>query len=113
MSKIILILSLSNLDNEQVSYYQNLVNEVKQTYANEIDVLLTLNSMQIFNGNFSYEKYENEIYEFGCTCSNDLLEKYKLKEGKEFGQKIRLLEELWLNNGFKLSKKDIDNVLSN
>ena len=52
MNKIILILSLSNLDEEQVSYYENLVNEIKQTYANEIDVLLTLNSMQIFNGNF-------------------------------------------------------------
>lgn len=77
MNKIILILSLSNLDEEQVSYYENLVNEIKQTYANEIDVLLTLNSMQIFNGNSSYGKYENEIYEFGCTCSNDLLEKYK------------------------------------
>ena len=77
MNKIILILSLLNLDKEQVSYYENLVNEIKQTYANEIDVLLTLNSMQIFNGNFSYEKYENEIYTFGCTCSNDLIEKYK------------------------------------
>jgi hypothetical protein len=77
MSKIILILSLSNLDEAQVLYYENLVNEIKQTYANKIDVLLTLNSMQIFNGNFSYEKYENEIYEFGCTCSNILLEKFK------------------------------------
>ena len=77
MNKIILILSLSDLDEEQVSYYENLINEIKQTYANNIDVLLTLNSMQIFNGNFSYEKYENEIYEFGCTCSNILLEKYK------------------------------------
>ena len=77
MSKIILILSLSNLDENQISYYENLVNEIKQIYANKVDVLLTLNSMQIFNGNFSYKKYENEIYEFGCTCSNDLIEKYK------------------------------------
>jgi hypothetical protein len=77
VDKIILILSLSNLDKEQVSYYEKLVNEIKQTYANKVDVLLTLNSMQIFNGNFSYKKYENEIYEFGCTCSNDLIEKYK------------------------------------
>ena len=77
VNKIILILSLSNLDEKQVSYYKNLVNEIKQTYADKIDVLLTLNSMQIFNGNFSYKKYENEIYEFSCTCSNILLEKYK------------------------------------
>ena len=56
MDKIILILSLSNLDENQISYYENLVNEIKQIYANKVDVLLTLNSMQIFNGNFSYKK---------------------------------------------------------
>ena len=41
------------------------------------------------------------------------VEKYNIKEGKEFGQKIRLLEDLWLNNSFKLSNKEIDNVLKN
>ena len=37
----------------------------------------------------------------------------KLKEGKQFGQKIRLLEEMWLNNSFKISNKEIDNVFRN
>ena len=37
----------------------------------------------------------------------------KLKEGKVFGQKIRLLEEIWLNNSFKISNKEIDNVFGN
>ena len=57
-----------------------------------------------------FERFENPIFPL---IAQDLLEKYKLKEGKEFGQKIRLLEDLWLNNSFKLSKKDIDNVFSN
>ena len=80
MNKIILILSLSNLDESKILYYENLVNEIKQTYANEIDVLLTLNSMQEFDGNISYNKIGNEIYEFGCSnadVTNQLIKKYE------------------------------------
>ena len=57
-----------------------------------------------------FEQFEKPIFPLKAQ---DLLEKYKLKEGKEFGQKIRLLEEMWLNNSFKLSNKEIDNVLNN
>ena len=57
-----------------------------------------------------FEQFEKPIFPLKAQ---DLLEKYKLKEGKEFGQKIRLLEEMWLNNSFKISNKEIDNVFRN
>ena len=57
-----------------------------------------------------FEQFEKPIFPLKAQ---DLLEKYNLKEGKEFGQKIRLLEDLWLNNSFKLSNKEIDSVLNN
>ena len=57
-----------------------------------------------------FEQFEKPIFPLKAQ---DLLEKYNLKEGKEFGEKIRLLEVLWLNNSFKLSNKEIDNVLNN
>ena len=57
-----------------------------------------------------FDKFEKPIFPLKAQ---DLLEKYKLKEGKEFGQKIRLLEEMWLNNSFKISNKEIDNVFRN
>ena len=57
-----------------------------------------------------FEQFEKPIFPLKAK---DLLEKYNLKEGKEFGQKIRLLEDLWLNNSFKLSNKEIENVLNN
>ena len=57
-----------------------------------------------------FEQFKKPIFPLKAQ---DLLEKYNLKEGKEFGQKIRLLEDLWLNNSFKLSNKEIDNVLNN
>ena len=57
-----------------------------------------------------FEQFEKPIFPLKAQ---DLLEKYKLKEGKEFGQKIRLLEEMWLNNSFKISNKEIDKVFGN
>jgi len=57
-----------------------------------------------------FEQFEKPIFPLKAQ---DLLEKYKLKEGKEFGQKIRLLEEMWLNNSFKISNNEIDNVFRN
>ena len=57
-----------------------------------------------------FEKFEKPIFPLK---SRDLLDKYKAKEGKEFGQKIKFLENIWLNNSFKLSKKEIDKIFKN
>ena len=57
-----------------------------------------------------FEKFEKPVFPLN---SRDLLQKYIVKEGKDFGQKIKLLENIWLNNSFKLSKKEIDNVFGN
>ncbi len=42
-----------------------------------------------------------------------LINDYGLKEGRELGQKLKNLEMRWIENNFKLSKKDIEKVLSN
>jgi len=57
-----------------------------------------------------FEKFEKPIFPLKAK---DLLDQYNAKEGKEFGQKIKLLENIWLNNSFKLSKKEIDEVFKN
>ena len=89
-------------------------------YFNNKSYVIDLLDLKIFNSKIVskktiklkkyFERFEKPIFPLKAQ---DLLEKYKLKEGKEFGQKIRLLEDLWLNNSFKLSTKDIDNVFSN
>ena len=42
-----------------------------------------------------------------------LIEQYNLAEGKELGIKIRELERLWIKNCFKISNKEIENVVKN
>ena len=42
--------------------------------------------------------------------TNIIMEKYKIKEGKELGQKLKYLENLWVENNFKITDKEVDKV---
>ena len=39
-----------------------------------------------------------------------LMEKYNLKESREFGQKLKYLENLWVENSFNISEKEVENT---
>ena len=41
-----------------------------------------------------------------------LMEKYQIPEGKSLGNKLKSIEEEWVNNNFKLSQKQIDKIVS-
>ena len=41
-----------------------------------------------------------------------LMEKYQIPEGKNLGNKLKSIEEEWVNNNFKLSQKQIDKIIS-
>ena len=41
-----------------------------------------------------------------------LMQKYNLKEGKELGKKLKYLENLWVDNNFKISDQEVDSALS-
>ena len=41
-----------------------------------------------------------------------LMEKYQIAEGKKLGNKLKIIEEEWVNNNFKLSEKQIDKIAS-
>ena len=42
-----------------------------------------------------------------------VMEKYNLKEGKELGQKLKYLENLWVENSFNISEKEVENTFLN
>ena len=37
-----------------------------------------------------------------------LIEKYKIPQGKILGDKIKLIEEEWVNNNFQISDQEIE-----
>ena len=98
----------------------NKKNLQKIFYFNNQSYVIDLLDLKIFHSKTApkklielkkyFEQFEKPIFPLKAI---DLMDKYRLKEGKEFGQKIKILEDLWLNNSFKLSKKEIDNVFSN
>ena len=40
------------------------------------------------------------------------MSKYNIPEGKTLGNKIKMLEEEWVNNNFNLSEKQIDKIIN-
>ena len=45
--------------------------------------------------------------------ANILIEKYQLQEGKELGEKLKAIEEVWANNNFNISVKEIQKIVNN
>ena len=45
--------------------------------------------------------------------ANTLMEKYNIPEGKELGNKLKLIEEVWVNNNFKISEKEVQKIVNN
>ena len=41
-----------------------------------------------------------------------LMEKYKIPEGKNLGNKLKMIEEEWVNNNFQLSTKQINKIIN-
>ena len=39
--------------------------------------------------------------------------KYKILEGKVLGDKLRMIEEEWVNNNFKISDQQVENIINN
>lgn len=64
MNKIILILSLFDPRHSQVVFYRDLVNHVKKVYNNQIDVMLTLNGKDEYDGSMEFRDW-GDCWTFG------------------------------------------------
>ena len=40
------------------------------------------------------------------------MKKYNIPQGKTLGDKLKIIEEEWVNNNFQLSEKKIDKIIS-
>ena len=41
-----------------------------------------------------------------------LMEKYNISEGKELGKKLKAIEEVWTNNDFKITEKEVQDIVN-
>ena len=91
----------------------------KILYTNEKKSLIDLINFAIFKS----KKYDKKLIELKNFFANktppkfpvkakDLIENYKLKEGRELGEKLKKIEEFWIQNDFKLKNEDIDKIIN-
>ena len=42
-----------------------------------------------------------------------LMKKYNIPEGKQLGEKLKTIEQIWVKNDFKISDQQVDNIIDN
>ena len=42
-----------------------------------------------------------------------LMKKYEIPEGKQLGEKLKIIEQEWVKNNFKISDEQVDNIINN
>ena len=57
-----------------------------------------------------FKKKEMPVMPFKAST---LMEKYQVPEGRELGQKLKAIEEVWTSNDFKISEKEVQKIVSN
>ena len=56
--------------------------------------------------------YEKKITPIMPVNANFLMKKYKIPEGKQLGDKLRIIEDKWVKNNFRISDEDIDSIVN-
>ena len=57
--------------------------------------------------------YEGKILPIMPIKAEEIMIKYKLREGKHLGSKLKLIEQEWVNNNFKISDQQVDLIVKN
>ena len=57
--------------------------------------------------------YETKIMPTMPVKAQEIMSKYKIPEGKQLGSKLKLIEEEWVNNNFRISDQQVDNIIKN
>ena len=57
------------------------------------------------------EFYKNKIIPSLPVGADLLMTRYKIPEGRQLGNMLKLIEEEWIKNNFKISDKQVDNIV--
>ena len=55
--------------------------------------------------------FKNKLIPEMPIKANILMVKYKIPEGKMLGKKLKIIEREWVNNNFKISDKEVENIV--
>jgi len=122
--------NISNEDKKRIRFLSNIYsknldksifkekNLWKILYYNGKDYLIDLINFKIFQN----KKLDKDLVKLKIFFSNQeipslkinantLIEKFNYKEGKELGNKLKEIEEFWIENSFKISDQELNKII--
>ena len=57
--------------------------------------------------------YENSLAPIMPVSADLLMSKYSIPKGKQLGEKLKIIEEEWVKNNFKISDQEVENIINN
>ena len=60
-----------------------------------------------------FELYQNMSLPIMPIGANILMTKYQIPEGKQLGSKLKMIEEQWVQNDFRISEQQVKNIINN
>ena len=115
------IIFLNNFNSQNInskSFTEKNLNKI--FYFNGRDALMDVINFKIFKSNKVDDKLLEMIDNFKekktpilPIKANILMEKYNILQGKDLGNKLKEIEELWVNNNFQISDKEVEKIVNN
>jgi len=124
--------NISNEDKKRIKFLSNIYsknidkstfkekNLWKILYFNGKDYLIDFIDFKIFQN----KKLDNNLLKLKIFFNNQevpkleikaktLIEKFNYKEGKELGDKLKEIEEFWIENSFKITDQELNKIVNN
>ena len=87
-------------------------------YFNGKQAVIDIINFKLFKSNKVDKKliklikvYEDKTVQTMPIGANILMSKYNIPEGKTLGNKLKMIEELWVENGFQISDRQIQKII--
>jgi len=58
------------------------------------------------------KQYQKKTIPRMPIAANLLINKYQISRGKQLGSKLKMIEEQWVNNNFKISDQQVENIIN-
>ena len=62
---------------------------------------------------FEIDQFKKKVLPTMPISAKVLMEKYHISQGKNLGDKLKIIEEEWVNNNFQLKDEKISKILNN
>ena len=115
------LLFLDNFNSQKVTsqtFSEKSLNKI--FYFNGREALMDIIYFKIFKSNKVNNKliklidnFKNKQTPIMPIKADVLMEKYNIPEGKELGTRLKAIEEVWINNNFQISDKEVQKIASN